>query len=403
MKKIICFVILLASFVLPQQVDTTDFFPLQVGDKWWRLSVYNRLDSLEITKTENINDTLYYVTNKGDYFRKDTAGNVYKRIDNKDQLYFNFTAKEGDSWFIDTGIVQYKVTLVNDSADGFDAAIGKFSDAKIFQISPVGQDSNNTTGLILAPGVGLIARQFSWGLRRAIINGLVISKPFQYLSFDPLRGETNVSIATKIKFSFLTIIDTNIIGQYINVKSRKNGDVNGNIYYDNSLENFVFTPSHYLLPNDTITITISANLKDIWGEGFDGNKDWIYEGSPADDISWKLYTVVRPPNAPEVWSKPQKITSFNLSGYYADNPSVSPDGKKIFWITAEPPNPTSIYFSEKTDTGWTKPKKLNNNINTAHLKKRRQYRLMVKNSTSGNMIAEATEIGIYGLVIGRTV
>ena len=67
--------------------------------------------------------------------------------------------------------------------------------------------------------------------------------------------------------------------------------------------------------------------------------------------------------APEVWSKPIKISRFNLSKYYADMPSITPDGSKIFFITANPPNPTSIYCSEKTDTGWNEPRILTSYIN----------------------------------------
>ncbi len=69
--------------------------------------------------------------------------------------------------------------------------------------------------------------------------------------------------------------------------------------------------------------------------------------------------------APEKWSKPEKIQAIqDLYQYYNRYPSVSWDGKKIFYINS------AIFFTELTDSGWTLPQKLPDRVNYMHPKRK---------------------------------
>jgi len=61
------------------------------------------------------------------------------------------------------------------------------------------------------------------------------------------------------------------------------------------------------------------------------------------------------PVAPEVWSTPEKILAISQPDSRAESPSTSFDGNKLYF--------SGIRVSEKTDTGWSIPKSLNDNIN----------------------------------------
>ena len=61
------------------------------------------------------------------------------------------------------------------------------------------------------------------------------------------------------------------------------------------------------------------------------------------------------PIAPEVWSTPKEVAVINKVVGRAQSPSISFDGKKLYF--------NWIGFTEKTDTGWSLPVRLNNNIN----------------------------------------
>ena len=61
------------------------------------------------------------------------------------------------------------------------------------------------------------------------------------------------------------------------------------------------------------------------------------------------------PVAPEVWSTPKEVAVINKVVGRAQSPSISFDGKKLYF--------NWIGYTEKTDTGWSIPIRLNNNIN----------------------------------------
>jgi hypothetical protein len=86
-------------------------------------------------------------------------------------------------------------------------------------------------------------------------------------------------------------------------------------------------------------------------------------------FSVQLYAQDVYSQAPEIWSEPQKIITLNLNGNYAEMPSIMPDGKTIYFMSAYIDSPAVIFSSYKTDTGWSIPKKLNSNINATMLER----------------------------------
>lgn len=380
--------IITTNFALAQSINSTDFFPLNVGNKWWTIGIEGldwSLDSVIVSGTTNINDTSYFIVEEPDnqtphsrdtvLYRKDTFGNVYMRNQNSDQLIHKVNAFEGEMWSVNLNSKDYNMILI-DSSFYIKSAVGTFDNCKSFLLQPIGADSNLTTLLILAPGQGKVLHStesgiepmIRWLLRRSIISNNVTTSPFQINTYGP--SSSNVSIISSIYFRFYTWLDTNEVLNKVKVVSQKIGEISGQVHSDGPpFWFFRFIPDNPFPNNDTITVTISADMYDIFNEGFDGNSNWLYEGTPADDFTWSFTT--EPSygyeTAPEIWSEPQKIASFNLSGFYANNPSISIDGRKIFFITAEPPNPTSIYYSEKIDTVWKEPQKLNDKINSGSL------------------------------------
>ena len=65
------------------------------------------------------------------------------------------------------------------------------------------------------------------------------------------------------------------------------------------------------------------------------------------------------PPSEEAWSKPKIFTPVSDSFGVVYSSYVRADGKQLFFQTG-----SKLYMVEKTDTGWTKPKKLNNYINS---------------------------------------
>ena len=293
-----------------QGLDTTDYFPLGVNNRWIYLSFevppYYSPDSVNITKTQIINDTLYYVRSgaRGLPFasmtclRKDSLGNVYSRMVGRDQLVYNVRAQPGAKWNVEAegpgGTVSYTITLVSK----FETVIGHagvFENCLRFLLET--HDISEATYYVwLAPGTGEV-RKDGWGLapwlslKRAFVNEQSIgSRVFHLYQVTPRTGETNVDPSTSIRFFFDSIPPQEIADTNIRVVSRRNGVVMGSLSKINDGWAFAFTPQQPFAEGDTITVTLSARITDWFGDTLDGNLNWIYEGPPADDYAWTFYT-----------------------------------------------------------------------------------------------------------------
>lgn len=74
-------------------------------------------------------------------------------------------------------------------------------------------------------------------------------------------------------------------------------------YFDNDEYPFLLITPLALLPsNDTIYVTIKATLNDLAGNGLDGNRNGISDGSPADDFSLYFTTGTATDDFPPVFS-----------------------------------------------------------------------------------------------------
>ena len=284
----------LLTNVAAQGLDTTDYFPLRVGNKWFAIWYKEPpvffSTSWQITGTETINDTLYYLPR---YYRKDSLGNVYQRIGGIDQLLYKVTANAGETWtFQQTD--KYLVTLQIPWAGQIFA--GSFTNCKVFFFKNLDHLSEFDYSVWLAPGIGeaLWSGGMDLGnteLKRAEINSIVISAPFSIWPRAPWQNQGNVDTSSNISFDLYSLVDTNLVLNKVRVFSKKEGEIGGVVHnYGNSFQRYTFYPLKRFLPSDTISARISADIIDVFGEGLDGDGNGRYEGSPTDDYTWTFFT-----------------------------------------------------------------------------------------------------------------
>jgi len=286
-----------------QGLDTTDYFPLHVGDKWWTIGLgggYWGPGGYQITGMITIGDTTYFVIDSISLYRKDSLGNVYRRINGIDQLYYKLTATAGEKWPVNPEATMEMSLLV--ASEDLATPVGRFRNCKVFMLKPAAGGFDNDFFYTLAPGIGPVAYHTNpitdehWSLRRALINGALVRSPLHIDGVYPAPNEGNVDAATVITFDFDSFVDTNIVPNKVKVLSKKTGLIADNLFSSYAIgqnsRRFTFSPSEWLLPMDTITVTISAEITDEFGEGLDGNSNGRYEGSPADDYSWTFYTQI---------------------------------------------------------------------------------------------------------------
>jgi hypothetical protein len=316
-----------------QGLDSTDYFPIHVGDTWWTIGLgggYWGPGSNQITGMITIGDTTYFVMNSTALYRKDSLGNVYLRLNGIDQLYYKVTATEGEKWPVDPEGTMEMSLLV--ASEDLTTPVGRFTNCKVFMLKPASGGFDNDFFYTLAPGLGLVAYDSNpitdehWSLRRALINGTLVRSPLHIDGIYPAPNQADVDTATEITFDFDSFVDTNTVSNKVKVLSRKAGLIAGSLvsfsYGTGESRGFAFFPSEGLLPIDTITATISAGVTDIFGEGLDGNGNGKYEGSPADDYSWTFYTeIVTGADEPVSGRAPMR---FSLSQNYPNpfNPST---------------------------------------------------------------------------------
>jgi outer membrane protein OmpA-like peptidoglycan-associated protein/Tol biopolymer transport system component len=96
------------------------------------------------------------------------------------------------------------------------------------------------------------------------------------------------------------------------------------------------------------------------------NKMLIYETDRAGEGKWELYFSVK--NDKGKWAPPKPITRINAKGRADDligGPSISYDGKILFFFaTFNDPTREDIYFSEWNGTEWGDPQSAGSNVNT---------------------------------------
>jgi hypothetical protein len=300
----------LLTNVAAQGLDTTDYFPLDVGNTWIYLSFevqpYYYPDTVQILRKEMVNDTLYFVQNRPDgnphglskYLRKDSAGNVFGRISGKDQMIYSVSAEIGTQWKVEVqGLdwtITYTVTLEGKS-ERVTTHAGVFENCLRFLVQTF-DVSERTYYVWLAPAVGEIRRD-GWGLgmyfslKRAVVNSeLITPHVFQVYSVSPPDEAKNVDVTSKIFFFSGSIPSNTIADSDMTVLSRKKGKIDGVLSTGSDGWVFIFTPEQSLPEVDTITVTLSARIADWFGDSLDGNLDWNYEGSPSDDYRWRFFT-----------------------------------------------------------------------------------------------------------------
>jgi hypothetical protein len=172
-----------------QGLDSTDYFPLHIADKWWLQSVgpFNYgIDSFTVTGRTTINDTTYHIIEGGNLsigtglFWKDSAGNVYKRLDGIDQMFYKVPGVWGDKWSIVSGGNTYEISIISPLGD-LATPLGLLRNCRSFRYLQVGGGSDASIYLTLAPRFGLAS--FDNGpigdkwmrLQKAVIAGIVIT------------------------------------------------------------------------------------------------------------------------------------------------------------------------------------------------------------------------------------
>lgn len=170
----------------PAPAYSSDYFPLNVGDKW-----EYRFYTKEVTKLKTINNKEYYevlfnqhqynsdtiIYTSYEYIRKTADGKVYELSqDQKDELLiYDFTVRVNQSWTYNDGAGGWKVTNADDKK------VVTINDNVIENCIEYNYDIvemvDDEHMIVLAPGIGqIVSQSFAWGLgdtlRNAHINGV---------------------------------------------------------------------------------------------------------------------------------------------------------------------------------------------------------------------------------------
>lgn len=128
-----------------QQPDPGSYFPLDVGNEWTYIEVlfppFSPPDTLwdgphTIVGTQNVNDTLYFAFNSfvtlATQFRTNGEGKIWGRMNDADQLVFDFTLPEGQSYFFSSGpTLDDKFEVTVERGLQVDVAAGHFDNVVI--------------------------------------------------------------------------------------------------------------------------------------------------------------------------------------------------------------------------------------------------------------------------------
>jgi len=106
------------------------------------------------------------------------------------------------------------------------------------------------------------------------------------------------------------------------------------------------------------------NVRDI-AMSPDGNEIYF----TVDDLKSRIAVIAFITKNGDAWSKPKTVS---FTGNYRDlEPAFSHDGKRLYFVSNRPVDSTTIvskdydiWYVDKTETGWSKPKNMGSPINT---------------------------------------
>lgn len=168
------------------EIESTDYFPLNIGDTWEYEDHIRKVTASEIINGKEYRiithetyraDTLYYTYDT--YFRTTDEGRVYKLNSNQsdEYLFADFDRNEDDTWtYIDKSNhdSEWIVTVLSEITFEF-ANVNLENCKRFFYNAPAWADEEHT--LVFSPGIGEI-HSFSdaWGIgqtvQSATINGI---------------------------------------------------------------------------------------------------------------------------------------------------------------------------------------------------------------------------------------
>ena len=180
-----------------QPADTTNYFPLEVGNSWTYYSVGHPPSAppdtaiglpQEIVHTWSINDTLYYLAphedSLTDTLRDDGIGRVWARYRGRDVLLYDFTLEDGEKYLFQLSeFVADTFEVTVDRNVTVDVAAGHFE--KCIRLTfdiPLAVDDERS--FVFAPTIGIVSgydgHGVDWNLYEAVVGGRVISRPKSY-------------------------------------------------------------------------------------------------------------------------------------------------------------------------------------------------------------------------------
>ncbi|MGA7307097.1 MAG: hypothetical protein WBW88_19690, partial [Rhodothermales bacterium] len=232
------------STAFAQPADTTNYFPLEIGNSWTYYGLVERHDAppdtgIGLPKTIgemlSVHDTTYYraphPNGFADTLRDDGEGRIWARVRGKDVLLYDFLLPEGETYSFDffndpDPRLLYYVTAERHVT--IDVAAGHFENCvRLYFDVPEGADFGHT--YIFAPNVGIATSYDGMGdgsyLYEAVVDGKLIASTEDdnptsrrevdaYAYPDPFASVTTVILPVKIG-SAPTAVVYDILGRKV--------------------------------------------------------------------------------------------------------------------------------------------------------------------------------------------
>jgi hypothetical protein len=160
-------IVLQVFFQSVQAEDYRHYFPLKLDNNWqYRFekteTIYALPDSIFVTV--QLNGITYYTWGDNQEFpiviRQDENGRIYRRVNNEDKLWFDFTGNHGDvyTWSNDGDDIKFTVTVRKNVSVMTYA--GQFENCIEFHFdNPESRDDEFS--YTFAPDIGIVKKQFS--------------------------------------------------------------------------------------------------------------------------------------------------------------------------------------------------------------------------------------------------